>query len=75
MIRLTRLNGTTLFLNGDLLQSVESTPDTILTLVTGEKLLVREPAQLVLRRFHARRRKLGRAAVVLLPRVGEEVEA
>jgi flagellar protein FlbD len=42
MIDLTRLNGHRLVLNCDLLKFVEATPDTTLTLVTGEKLIVRE---------------------------------
>ncbi len=42
MIDLTRLNGHRLVVNCDLLKFVEATPDTTLTLVTGEKLIVRE---------------------------------
>jgi len=42
MIDLTRLNGNRLVVNCDLLKFVEATPDTTLTLVTGEKLIVRE---------------------------------
>ena len=42
MIELTRLNGHPLAVNCDLIRYVESSPDTVLTLVTGEKLLVRE---------------------------------
>lgn len=64
MIRLTRLNGAPLHLNIDLILCIESSPDTVLTLVTGEKLLVREPAALVVRRFHSRRRKLLRSTAL-----------
>ena len=42
MIELTRLNGQKLFVNGDLLKYAEASPDTVLTLVTGDKLVVRE---------------------------------
>jgi flagellar protein FlbD len=42
VIELTRLNGARLALNSDLIQSMESSPDTTLTLVNGEKLVVRE---------------------------------
>jgi flagellar protein FlbD len=42
MIDLHRLNGSRLVLNCDLIKYAESTPDTTLTLVTGEKLIVRE---------------------------------
>jgi flagellar protein FlbD len=43
MIELTRLNGSPLAVNCDLIKYAEAAPDTVLTLITGEKLLVREP--------------------------------
>ena len=42
MIELTRLNGQKLYLNCDLLKYAETSPDTLLTLVTGDKIVVRE---------------------------------
>lgn len=42
MIELTRLNGNLLAVNSDLIQFAESAPDTVLTMVTGEKLIVTE---------------------------------
>jgi flagellar protein FlbD len=42
MIELTRLNGQKLFVNCDLLKYAEESPDTVLTLLTGDKLVVRE---------------------------------
>lgn len=42
MIELTRLNGHPLFVNSDLIKHAEAIPDTTLTLVTGEKLVVKE---------------------------------
>lgn len=42
MIELTRLNGQRLFINCDLLKYAEASPDTVLTLVTGDKIVVRE---------------------------------
>jgi flagellar protein FlbD len=42
MIELTRLNGTPMVLNSDLIKTVEASPDTMLTLIHGEKLIVRE---------------------------------
>jgi flagellar protein FlbD len=50
MIELTRLNGNRLCINCDLIKYAESAPDTVLTLVTGEKLVVREPRAEVLKR-------------------------
>jgi len=50
MITVTRLNGTKLYLNAGLIQSVEGTPDTIITLTNNVKLVVAEtPAEIVKR--------------------------
>jgi flagellar protein FlbD len=48
MIRLTRLNGHPLALNSDLIKFVEQAPDTVIALVNGEKIIVREKADEVL---------------------------
>lgn len=42
MIQLTRLNNQPITVNSDLIKFVEQAPDTVITLVTGEKLVVRE---------------------------------
>ncbi|MDQ2834669.1 MAG: flagellar FlbD family protein [Acidobacteriota bacterium] len=42
MIELTRLNGSPLAVNCDLIKYAEAAPDTVLTLITGEKLVVLE---------------------------------
>ena len=44
MIQLTRLNHVPLIVNSDLIEQVEVTPDTVVTLTTGQKLLVLESA-------------------------------
>ena len=51
MIRLTRLNGVPLVLNSDLIEHIEVTPDTVITLTTGQILRVRENADEVIRRI------------------------
>ena len=48
MIELTRLNGQKLFVNCDLLKFAEASPDTVLTLITGDKIVVRESCQEVM---------------------------
>lgn len=58
MIELTRLNGHPLAVNCDLIRYAESTPDTTLTLVTGEKLVVRETRQELIDRVRAYRAHL-----------------
>lgn len=52
MIHLTRLNNTPLVVNADLIKFIENAPDTVITLITGEKLVVRESAAEVLERIH-----------------------
>ena len=42
MIEVTRLNGIPMTINSDLIKIVEASPDTMLTLIQGEKLIVRE---------------------------------
>jgi len=42
MIELTRLNGRSMVVNSDLIKTAEASPDTMLTLINGEKLIVRE---------------------------------
>ena len=44
MIKLTRLNNKEIYLNPDLMKSIEETPDTIIVLVNGDHYLVREKA-------------------------------
>lgn len=51
MIRLTRLNSQPLAVNSDLIKFVENAPDTVLTLITGEKVVVRETADQVIERM------------------------
>jgi flagellar protein FlbD len=58
MIRLTRLNNQPLAVNSDLIKFMEQAPDTMLTLVTGEKIVVRETAQQVLDRIVEFRRSI-----------------
>ena len=42
MIELTRLNGTSLWLNPFLIEAVAATPDCVITLTNGHKYVVRE---------------------------------
>jgi flagellar protein FlbD len=45
MIRVTRLNGSSILVNAILIETIEQTPDTIITLTTGKKFMVLEKAQ------------------------------
>lgn len=47
MIDVTRMNGKQFTLNSDLIETIEETPDTVLTLTTGKKIIVKESRQKV----------------------------
>ena len=48
MICLTRLNGKEFILNCELIKLIEATPDTVITLTQGEKLMVMESVETIL---------------------------
>jgi len=50
LIELSRLNGKKFFLNCELIKTIESTPDTVITLTSGEKLMVKEDIPFVVER-------------------------
>ena len=45
MIEVTKINGVKVLVNPDLIELVEETPDTVLTLTTGKKIIVKESRQ------------------------------
>jgi flagellar protein FlbD len=70
MIELTRLNGNPMVLNSDLIKTAEASPDTMLTLVNGEKLIVRENTAEVVERVLAYRTRLFARVARRLPTFG-----
>jgi flagellar protein FlbD len=56
VIRLTRRNDTEIIVNSELIELIETTPDTLITLTTGEKIVVRESSDVVVRRATEYRR-------------------
>jgi flagellar protein FlbD len=58
MIHLTRLNGNPLVVNSDLIKYAEASPDTMLTLVNGEKIVVLESCEEVVNRTIAYRARV-----------------
>lgn len=51
MIRLTRLNSSEIIVNSDLIEFVELTPDTVVSLTTGEKIIVKESAEEIIEKI------------------------
>jgi flagellar protein FlbD len=58
MIQLTRLNKQPLSLNSDLIKFIEYAPDTVITLVNGEKIVVLETGEQILERIVDFRRRI-----------------
>jgi flagellar protein FlbD len=58
MINVTRLNRTCLVLNSDLIEFIESAPDTVITLTNDRKLTVQESVEEVVEKVRAWRRSL-----------------
>jgi flagellar protein FlbD len=58
MITVTRYDGTELVVNVDLILTIEQTPDTVLTLTTGDRLMVRESMAEVVERSVSYRHRI-----------------
>ena len=58
MIKLTRFNHTEVVVNADLIEFVEATPDTVVSLTTGRKVLVLEGCDEVIARVEVYRRRI-----------------
>jgi flagellar protein FlbD len=74
MIRLTRLNHVPMVLNSDLIEHIEVTPDTVVTLTTGQILRVRESAEEVIERIVEFRRKIICEPPAVLPPLPEDLD-
>ena len=51
MIKVTRLNDSVMVINVEKIQSVQSTPDTVITFTNHDKLMVKEPLEEVSQRI------------------------
>ena len=58
MIVLTRFDGTEVVVNSDLIVTVEKIPDTVVTLTTGDRIMVKEPIEEVVARAAAYRHRV-----------------
>ena len=59
MITVKRLGGQELVINAELIESIEATPDTVITLTTGRKLIVADSVGAVVERVLEYRRRIG----------------
>ena len=67
MIRVTRLNTTEFVVNADLIETVEATPDTVITLTTEHKYVVRESVDEIVSRVVSYKRACMAPALVPKP--------
>lgn len=67
MIHVTRLNRKPVILNSDLIEQIESTPDTVISLTTGERIMVLESPDEVIEKVVNFRRSILAAGTVLDP--------
>ncbi len=58
MIRLTRINHVPLVLNADLIEHMETTPDTVISMTNGQKFVVLESTDDVIRKVIEFRREI-----------------
>ncbi len=58
MINVTKLNGDGIILNAELIETVESRPDTLITLTTGNKIMVKEKVEDIIKRVEDYKRQV-----------------
>jgi flagellar protein FlbD len=58
MIQLNRLNGFSFYLNPELIEQIESAPDTVITTITGNNFVVRNSMEDVLEKIMAYRERV-----------------
>ncbi|MBM7581386.1 flagellar protein FlbD [Caldicoprobacter guelmensis] len=58
MIKVTRLNGEEFYINPDLIQYIEKTPNTVITLTNDKKVVVKEEVEEVIERIVAFKRQI-----------------
>ncbi|MCT4596355.1 MAG: flagellar FlbD family protein [Vallitalea sp.] len=58
MIYITKLNSEEIVINSDLIEVIEETPNTIITLTTGKKIIVQDSSKEIVKKIIAYKRKL-----------------
>jgi flagellar protein FlbD len=58
MIKVTRLNNSELWVNAEMIEFVEATPDTVISFISHTKIVVKEPPQAIVDAVVAYRRRI-----------------
>ncbi|QZY56756.1 flagellar FlbD family protein [Crassaminicella profunda] len=73
MITVTKLNGKEYVVNSDLIEFIESTPDTVITLTTGKKIIVLEPIDQIIDKIIKYKKKIFSQTIITHNSLGNEV--
>ena len=65
MIEVTRLDNSKMFVNAELIRSLQATPDTVITFASNDKMMVKEPVEEVSRRIFQYQRSIHNSDPVL----------
>ncbi len=71
MIKLTRLDDTEIVLNANLIEYIEATPDTVITMTTGRKYIVKESVDEVIKKAEE---FFSRSFPIYVKKPGEEIK-
>lgn len=66
MIACKKINGQNVYINAELIEFIESTPDTIITTITGKKIIVQDTVDEIINRIIAYKKKIFEGATIKL---------
>ncbi|MBB6216481.1 flagellar protein FlbD [Anaerosolibacter carboniphilus] len=73
MIKVSRLSGESYIVNSELIEFIEATPDTVITLTTGKKVVVKENVEEIVQRAIEYKQKIFTKEVIIKSISGNEV--
>ncbi|MDF2545844.1 MAG: flagellar FlbD family protein [Anaerosolibacter sp.] len=73
MIKVTRLSGDSYIINSELIEFIEATPDTVITLTTGKKVVVKEAVEVIVQRTIQYKQKIFTKETIMKCISGNEV--
>ena len=75
MVSVTRLDNTHLVINSDLIEYIESIPETIICLTTGKKIMVKEKVEEIVERVTLFRRSINESIMIKQYQEGDREDA
>jgi flagellar protein FlbD len=73
MINVTKMNGDAMVLNAELIETMQANPDTLITLTTGNRIMVKENLSQVIDKVKDYRKQINTEAIENLSRKLEEI--